>query len=209
MKFMLGEKIDMTQTFNTDGDVLPITLIRVGKNQILQVKTKEKEGYSSVQIGFGDRRAKNIKKPQRGAFKDFGNFRYVKEFRARAKDTEGAKQGDMLDASQFAPGEKVNVSGISKAKGFQGGVKRYGFGGASATHGTKHAHRQPGSIGATGPQKVLKGTRMAGRMGGARVTVRNLEIAGVDAERGVIALLGAVPGKRGTLLEIRCLSDSK
>ncbi len=200
MKFILGEKIGMSQIFDADGNVVPMTLVRATPNVVLRVRTKEKDGYEAVQVGFGERKAKNIKKPQRGHFKELGNFRYVKEF--RIKNLEFSR-GDKIDVSVFKEGDTMKISGISKAKGFQGVVKRHGFHGAPATHGTKHAHRQPGSIGATWPQRVIKGRRMAGRMGGERITVRNLKIAKVDVENNLLAVRGAVPGRRGTLLEIR------
>jgi large subunit ribosomal protein L3 len=200
MRFILGEKLGMSQIFDADGAVIPVTLIYAAPNTVLQVKTKEKDGYEAVQLGFGERKSKNIKKPQRGHFKNLGNFRFLKEF--RTKNAEFSR-GDKIDVSIFKEGDTIRVSGISKAKGFQGVVKRHGFHGAPATHGTKHAHREPGSIGATWPQRVVKGRRMAGRMGGERVTVRNLKIAKVDVENNLLMIKGAVPGRRGTLLEIR------
>lgn len=189
----------MAQIFDGEGNVVPVTLIRATPNTVLQVKTKDKDGYEAIQVGFGQRRLKNIKKPQRGHFKELGNFRYVREFRGSGS----LKLGDGVDVSFFKEGDVVKVSGISKGKGFQGVVKRHGFHGAPATHGTKHAHRQPGSIGATWPQRVIKGMRMAGRMGGDRVSVRNLKVVKVDVESNMLAVKGAVPGRRGTLLEIR------
>ena len=206
MKFLLGEKLKMTQIFRKDGAVMPVTLVKVLPNVVLQTKTKEKDGYEAVQAGAGERKLKNIKKPQRGHFKELGNFRYVREFRSdkrQATSDKGLTRGDKVDVSVFQEGDSVKVSGISKSKGFQGVVKRHGFHGAPATHGTKHAHRQPGSIGATWPQRVIKGMRMAGRMGGERISVRNLKIAKVDKENNLLAIIGAVPGKPGTLLEIR------
>lgn len=209
MKFLLGEKIGMSQIFEGDGRVIPATLIRAWPNVVVQVKSKEKDGYEAVQVGFGTRKAKNIKKPQRGHFKDVGNFRYVREFRLRqlpTTDYELPTRGDKIDISVFQEGDVVKVSGVSKAKGFQGVVKRHGFHGAPATHGTKHAHREPGSIGGGGGRaggRVVKGMRMAGRMGGERVTVRNLKVAKVDAENNILAVSGAIPGRRGTLIEIR------
>lgn len=199
MKSILGEKLGMSQIFDQAGNVVPVTLVRVAPNIVVQAKTKEKDGYEAVQVGMGERRAKNIRKPQQGHFKNLGNFKYAKEFRTSEKLERGAK----IDASVFQEGDSVKVSGISKAKGFQGVVKRHGFHGAPATHGTKHAHREPGSIGATWPQRVIKGMRMAGRMGGVRVTTKGLKIAKVDADNNLLAIRGAVPGKPGTLLEIR------
>lgn len=201
MKSILGEKIGMSQIFDKEGNVIPVTLVRVVPNIVVQAKTKDKDGYEAVQVGMGERKAKNIRKPQQGHFKDLGSFRHVKEFRTGEKLERGVK----IDASVFQEGDSVRVSGISKAKGFQGVVKRHGFHGAPATHGTKHAHREPGSIGATWPQRVIKGMRMAGRMGGERISVKNLKIAKVDADNNLLAIKGAVPGRPGTLLEIRGL----
>lgn len=206
----------MSQIFDKEGNVIPVTLIKATPNVVLQTRTKEKDNYEAVQVGFETRKQKNIKKPQLGHFKGLGDFRYVREFRtpqlpasrlAQAPAERASFQlparGDKIDVSIFKEGDIVKVSGISKAKGFQGVVKRHGFHGAPATHGTKHAHRQPGSIGATWPQRVIKGRRMAGRMGGERVTVRNLKIAKIDSENNLIAVKGAIPGRRGTLIEIR------
>ncbi len=195
----MGEKIGMSQIFDKEGNVVPVTLVKVWPNVVLQAKTKEKDGYTAVQIGAGERKAKRIARPQAEHFKDLGNFRKVKEFRTEEKLERGTK----LDAGLFQEGELVKVTGISKAKGFQGVVKRHGFHGAPATHGTKHAHREPGSIGATWPQRVIKGMRMAGRMGGVRITTRNLEVAKVDVENNMLAIKGAVPGVKGTWLEIK------
>lgn len=191
----------MGQIFDVGGNVIPVTLVRATPATVLRVKTKEKDGYEAVQIGVGERKLKRIKKPQRGHFKDLGNFRQVREFRG----SDAVERGQKIDVSVFQEGDTVKVSGISKAKGFQGVVKRHGFHGAPASHGTKHAHREPGSIGGGGRAggKVAKGKRMAGRMGGERVTVRNLKIAKVDKENSMLAVRGAVPGRRGTLLEIR------
>lgn len=202
MKFLLGEKISMSQIFDKNGNVVPVTLVHAAPNVVLQVRTKEKDGYEAVQVGFGERKQKNIKKPQKVYFKDLGNFQYVREFRTNDKFERGQK----ADVSVFQEGDMVKVSGVSKAKGFQGVVKRHGFHGAPATHGTKHAHREPGSIGGSGGRaggRVAKGIRMAGRMGGERITVRNLKIAKVDVENNMLAIKGAIPGRRGTLVEIR------
>jgi len=202
MKALLGEKVNMSQIFDDVGNVIPVTLIRVWPNVVLQARTKEKDGYGAVQVGMGARRPKNINKAQKGHFEDLGNFRFVKEFRTDDTLERGAK----LDVSVFAEGDMVKVSGISKGKGFQGVMKRHGFHGAPATHGTKHAHREPGSIGGSGGRaggRVAKGIRMAGRMGGDRVTVQNLKIAKIDVDTNMLAIKGAVPGRRGTLLEIR------
>jgi large subunit ribosomal protein L3 len=199
MKAILAEKVNMSQLFDEKGNVIPVTIVRATPNTVIQVKTKDKDGYAAVQVGFGERKKKNIKKPQLGHFKELGGFMHIKEF--RGSDIKN-QRGEKIDVSVFKEGDIVKVSGISKGKGFQGVVKRHGFHGASATHGTKHAHRQPGSIGATWPQRVIKGMRMAGRMGSDRISVRNLKIVKVDAENNLLAIKGAVPGRRGTLLEI-------
>ena len=198
---MLGEKIGMTQIFDKDRNVVPVTLVRATDNTVITAKTKDKDGYTAVQIGFGERKIKNIKKPQRGHFKELGNFMRVREFRVGADELK--ERGEKIAVSIFAEGDRVKVSGISKSKGFQGVVKRHGFHGAPATHGTKHAHRQPGSIGAVWPQRVVKGRRMAGRTGGVRKSIMNLKIAKVDEKNKILAIHGAIPGRRGTLIEIR------
>jgi large subunit ribosomal protein L3 len=207
LKYILGTKIGMTQIFTAEGSVVPVTLIQATPSVVIQIKTKEKDGYGAMQVGFGERKVKNIKKPQKGHFKELGNFRYVREFRVlQTTNYKLPVRGEKIDVSVFSEGDSVKVSGISKAKGFQGVVKRHGFHGAPATHGTKHAHREPGSIGGGGGRaggRVVKGMRMAGRMGGERVTTRGLKIAKVDVENNIIAIKGAVPGRRGTLLEIR------
>jgi len=206
MKFILGEKIGMSQLFDAEGRVIPVTMVRASANTVLQVRTQERDGYTAVQVGMGDRREKQIKKAQKVHFDDFGNFRYVREFRLKDITDGVLARGERIAASVFEEGDTVKVSGISKAKGFQGVVKRHGFHGAPATHGTKHAHREPGSIGGGGGRaggRVAKGIKMGGRMGADRVTVKNLKIVKVDAAENLIAVSGAVPGRRGTLLEIR------
>ena len=200
MKVILGTKENMSQIFTEDGKVVPVTLIKTGPVTVTQVKTKEKDGYSAIQVGYGERALKNINKAQQGHLKDLGNFRYLKEFRI-PEGTE-IKVGDIINPADFEAGDKVKASSYSKGKGFQGVVKRHGFAGGPRTHGQKHSEREPGSIGATGPQRVLKGTRMAGRMGNDKVTLSNVKVVQVDAENNVIALKGAIPGRRGTLVEI-------
>lgn len=206
MKVILGEKIEMSQIFDKEGNVIPVTLVRATPNVVLRVKTKEKDGYEAVQIGFGTRKPKNIKKPQAKYFGGLGNFRYVREFRKlSATSYQLPARGEKIDISMFSEEDIIKVSGISKGKGFQGVMKRHGFHGAPASHGTKHAHREPGSIGGAGRAggRVAKGMRMAGRMGSDRVTVRNLKIAKIDLENNMLAIKGAIPGRRGTLVEIR------
>jgi large subunit ribosomal protein L3 len=202
MKFILGTKEQMTQFFTEDGLVVPATIISVSKAAVTQIKSVDTDGYDSVQIASGERKEKNINKAQRGHFGDKGNFRFVKEFRLKNGETSELQVGDVLDASVFEAGDIVAVSGISKGKGFQGPVKRHGFSGAPTSHGHRHDTRRAGSIGATGPQRVFKGTRMAGRMGSDRITVKNLEVIAVDAKNGQLLVKGALPGRRGTLLEV-------
>jgi len=192
----------MTQVFGDDGNVIPITIVETSPMTVIQERTQERDGYQALQFGFGARKKKNLRKSELGAWKDLGNFEAVRE----ARGMSGIARGEKLDLTQFQAGDMVKVSGISKAKGFQGVMKRHGFHGKFATHGTKHAHREPGSIGGGGGRaggRVVLGMKMAGRMGADRVSVKNLEIIKVDPERGVLALKGAVPGRRGTLLEIR------
>ena len=200
MKFILGKKIGMTQIFDNNNNVLPATLIKAGPCFVVQVKNKEKDRYEAVQIGFEEIKDKKVKKPQKGHFKKHGlekNYYYLREF-----SNNKLKSGDKIDLSLFNNGEIVSVSGISKGKGFQGVVKRHGFKGSPASHGTKHTLRAPGSIGSAFPERVFKGKKMAGRMGGDRIVVKGLEIVGIDKENNLLALKGAVPGKKGTLLEI-------
>lgn len=191
----------MTQIFSEEGKVFPVTEISAGPVLVTQVKTKDKDGYESVQVGYGEKAAKNVKKPQAGHYKELGNFRYVKEFKIPV--TEDLKIGSSIEVKDFEEGDKIRISAFSKGKGFQGVVKRYGFKGGPRTHGQKHSEREPGSIGATGPQRVFKGTRMGGRMGNDRVTLKNVEIIKIDKENNKIFVKGSVPGRRGTLIEIQ------
>jgi len=202
MKFILGTKEEMSQIFAEDGQVFPVTIINAGPIVVTQVKGQEKDGYGAVQFGYGEKNKKNINKAITGHIKEKGNFRVLREFRG-GKDASSLKEGDQIDISVFEEGDTVEVSGITKGKGFQGVVKRHGFHGGPRSHGQKHSEREPGSIGATGPQRVFKGTRMGGRMGGDRVTVKNLKIVSIDKENNKVAVLGAIPGRRGTLVEIK------
>lgn len=190
----------MTQMFDAAGLVTPITVIEVSPSVITQVKTKQNDGYSAVQVGY-DLKRKKMNKPLAGHLKDLNNLRYLREFRIN-EDQSGMARGREILISLFKEGESVDVSGISKSFGFQGVVKRHGFAGATRTHGTKHSHREPGSIGSTWPQRVIKGKKMAGRMGGERKTVKNLKIMKIDQENNLLAVSGAVPGRKGVLLEI-------
>jgi len=198
IKFLVGKKKEMTQVFNEEGRVSPVTIIDVlSPLTITQIKKKSTDGYCALQLGFEKTTEKHVAKPQRGHSKKAGEnlFAHFIEIKIPEDQVEAYKVGDVFDSSVFAEGDMVVVSGISKGKGFQGGVKRYGFKGGRRTHGQKHSEREPGSIGAGGLQRVLKGTRMAGRMGSDKVTIKNLRIVGVSADS--VAVKGAVPGVRG------------
>jgi len=202
MKAILGKKLNMTQIWNAEGKVVPVTVIEAGPCTVTQVKSAEKDGYAAVQLGFGNK--KKITKPLQGHLKNLPRLRWFREVRCQVSGVSGSevKRGDAVDVSIFAPGDIVKVSGTSKGKGFQGVVKRHGFHGSPATHGHKDQLRMPGSIGSGGVQKVFKGTRMAGRMGGERATVSNLEVVAVDKEKNQLMIKGAVPGARGGLVVI-------
>lgn len=201
MKFILGKKKGMTQIYNAAGDVHPVTVIEAGPVVVTQVKTVDKDGYTSVQIGFGTRKATRIAKAQKGHFKELGSFSHVREFR-----TEGDaafKVGDKIDTSIFAEGDKVTITGTSKGKGFQGVVKRHGFAGGSRTHGQKHSEREPGTIGGGLRTRVPSGMRMAGRMGSDTITVPNLKVVQVNPASNLLLIEGAVPGVPGSLVLIK------
>jgi len=198
MKFILGLKIGMTQIFDEKGKIVPVTLVEAGPCQVLQLKTKEKEGYGSVQIGFMGKKENKIRKSEKGK-----GFKFIKEFRLSGKESEVLNVGDTFDVSVFQENDKIKVSGMSIGKGFQGGVKRWGFSGRNATHGMKHEQRTLGSVGCTIPARVVKGRKMPGRTGYDRVTVDNLEVAKIDKENNLLAIKGMLPGRKGTLLEIK------
>lgn len=208
MKAILARKLQMSQIFDRDGNRIPVTILEAGPVVVTQVKTREKDGYDALQVGFGKKRT--TKKPVRGVLKgtpmEATGARWVREL---AVPTEGIERGSTINVDIFAEGDVVAVSGTTKGHGFQGGVKRHGFHGQSKTHGTKHAHRQPGSIsgpGRVGGGKVPKGKRMAGRMGSERVTVRGLKVVKIDAEKNYLFVKGPVPGRAGGLIEVRTLS---
>jgi large subunit ribosomal protein L3 len=199
MKYILGKKREMVQYYKEDGTVHPATIVDAGPITVTQIKTKEKDGYTAVQVGYGAKKASRTSKPVLGHFKNLGPFQDVVEFDA---PIDGVNVGDTMDASVFAAGDTVVVSGVSKGKGFQGVVKRHGFHGGPRSHGQKHSEREPGSIGGGLRNRVPKGMRMAGRMGSDRITTKNLTILAVDPESNVILVKGALPGRRGTLLEV-------
>ncbi len=190
----------MTQIYDAFGTAIPVTAVEVRGNVVTQVRTKDADGYEAIQVGEGTRNPNRINKAQKGHFKDLGSFASIKEFRTDSAVQQ--KVGDKMDISQFKAGDMVTVSATSKGKGFQGVVKRHGFGGGPRTHGQKHSERESGSIGGGLRTRVPVGMRMAGRMGSDRITVKNLKIAHIDTEESVIYVGGAVPGRRGTLVEI-------
>lgn len=201
MKFILGLKEKMVQYFQEDGKVIPVTAISAGPVNIVKVLEKSKNGYDAIQVGFGLQKEKRIKKAQKGQMQ--GNFfRTLKEFRLKPEDKVDCKEGDILDVSIFNIGDSLQVSSISKGKGFQGVIKRHGFKGGPRTHGQKHSEREPGSIGGGLRNRVPKGMRMAGRMGSDKITQKNLKVVFVDQENNLLLVKGAIAGRKGTLVEI-------
>lgn len=210
MKEILGKKLGMTQIVDEKGLVTPITLIEAGPCYVTQKKTEEKDGYNAIQVGFGEMREKNLNKPKAGHLKKSSAppLRYLREFRVTTSDDY--EEGQKIDASIFAVGDTVDVIGTSKGKGFAGVVKRHNFRGGPKTHGQSDRWRASGSVGAgSTPGRVFKGTRMAGRMGNQRVTVRNLKVALVDADKNLVAIKGAVPGSKNGLVIIRAAGKGR
>lgn len=206
MKFILGIKDGMTQVFDEQGIAHPATVLRVRPNVVTQVKTTETDGYNAVQVATVEQKLERIAKAQQVHLG--GGYAHVKEFRVRVNGDESVAdftKGQTLDAAVFAPGDAVQVSATSKGKGFQGVVKRHGFAGGRGSHGQKHSLREPGSIGATGFGRVIKGMRMAGRMGSDRITVKNLTVLQVNPEENVLLIKGAIPGRKGSLVEVRSI----
>ncbi|MCK5466312.1 50S ribosomal protein L3 [Candidatus Parcubacteria bacterium] len=210
MKFILGKKIGMSQVFIDSEDakkVVPVTLIEVGPCVVTQIREEKKDGYQAVQIGFLEK--KKINKPLAGHLKDLGKLRYLREFRL---DKNGVgkssvekieyKLGDEINASVFETGDKVKIAGVSKGKGFQGVMKRHNFKCGQASHGQKHSNRKPGSIGSAYPEHVIKGKKMAGRMGGVQSTQLGLEVVEVDKEKNLLIIKGSVPGNNGVLVRV-------
>ncbi|MDH7604963.1 MAG: 50S ribosomal protein L3 [Melioribacter sp.] len=204
MPGLLAKKLGMTNIFAEDGKIIPVTVLEAGPCIVYAVKTKEKDGYESLQLGFGERKEKHVNKPQLAVFQKLGLKppRVLKEF--RNFEIENYKIGDEIKVDIFQEGDKVKVSGKSKGKGFQGVVKRHGFGGVgSTTHGQSDRVRAPGSIGASSfPSRVFKGQRMAGRMGYENVTIRNLKVVKVIPEKNIIMVKGAVPGSINSIVAI-------
>lgn len=210
MKGIIGKKVGMTQIFGEDGQAIPVTVIQAGPCYVTQIRTAEKEGYTAVQLGFEElspkrNGASRLNKPKQGHLKRNGmnlpDLRYLREFRTKDVDVE---EGQRLTADVFSQGDRIDVVGASKGRGTAGTVKRHNFNRQKKTHGQSDRERAPGSIGATStPGRVLKGTRMAGRMGNERVTVQNLEVVVVDAEKNLLAVRGSVPGSKGGILLIK------
>ena len=202
MKGLIGKKIGMTQIFNEFGAALPVTIIEAGPCFVTQVRKPKRDGYSAVQLGFGEESARRLTGGQLGHLQrnKLPPVRYLREFRVR---NSGLKEGDSITVDAFELGDRVDVVGVSKGKGFQGGVKRHGFAGGPKTHGQSDRQRAPGSIGATStPGRVFKGTRMSGHMGSERVTSQNLKVELIDKERNLIGVRGSVPGPRGGVVVI-------
>lgn len=199
MKFILGKKVSMTQLFDEKGVVTPVTMVEIGSNTVIRTKSVETDGYAAVQIGYGSRKESRVSKAELGST---GGKAYeeVQEFRIPGNET--FESGAEILVSTFEKGDDIIVTGTSKAKGFQGVVKRHGFHGGPRTHGQKHSEREPGSIGGGLRTRVPKGMRMAGRTGGDTVTVKGLKIVAVDTEKNLLFISGAVPGRRGTLISI-------
>jgi len=195
-KYIIGKKLEMSQIFDETGKVTPVTKVLAGPCFVTYIKNKEKDGYASVQLGFSN--TKKISKSVRGHLKNIGPFKYLREF--RIEEEPKVKVGQELRASIFSKEDPVHVTGISKGKGFQGVVKRWGFHGSPASHGHKDQLRMPGSIGATGEARVKKGKKMPGRMGADKVTVKNLKVVDIDEKNNILFIKGAIPGKRKSLV---------
>jgi len=202
---IIGEKLGMTQVFDDQARAIPVTVIKAGPCRVVQIKTEETDGYNSIQISFGDVKPGRVNKPEAGHFAKAGvaPARHLAEI--RVDDPAAYKVGQEIRiADLFQPGTKADVSGVSKGKGFAGVMERHNFSGQGGSHGNHKAHRAPGSIGACAtPARVFKGMRMAGRLGGERVTTLNIEIVGVDGERDLLLLGGAVPGPKGSVVLVR------
>ena len=200
-KAIIGKKIGMTQLFDEKGNVIPVTVVEAGPCVVVTKKTTENDGYEAVQIGYGDIADKNVNKPMKGHFAkaDVAAKRNLKEF--RLEDCAALNIGDIIKADTFVNGDKVDVCGVSKGKGYAGTIKRWNFGRLKESHGTGPVHRHGGSLGAcSSPSRVFKGKKMAGHLGNERVTVQNLSVVKVDAEKNILAVKGAVPGPKGGIV---------
>ncbi len=203
-KAIVGEKVGMTQVWDDQNRVVPVTVLRVAPVRVVQVKTPERDGYSAVQVTYGTRKPSRLTKPEAGHYQRAGVEPGARLVELRVDDSSGYQVGQELTAELLEPGEKVDVTAVSKGKGFAGVMKRHNFRGLGASHGAHKVHRAPGAIGACAtPARVFKGTRMAGRMGANRVTTLNLEVVQSDPERELLLVKGAVPGPRGGLVLVR------
>lgn len=202
MKGILGKKLGMTQIFTEEGIVVPVTVVEAGPNVVTQVKTVEKDGYNAIQVGFEDAKEKSLNKPQKGHLAAANVLKkHLKEFRVDA--VEEFTVGQEIKADLFAAGEKIDVTGTSKGKGFQGPIKRHGQSRGPESHGSRY-HRSPGSMGACSfPGRVFKNKKLAGHMGSVKVTVQNLEVVRVDADKNLILVKGAIPGPKGSMVTIK------
>ena len=202
MKGILWKKIGMTQIFTEHGEVIPVTVVEAGPVVVTQVKTTENDGYTAIQVGFGDAKEKSLNKPQKGHLAAANTLKkHLKEF--RVDSVEGYTVGQEIKADLFAAGELIDVTGISKGKGFQGPIKRHGQSRGPETHGSRY-HRRPGSMGACSyPGRVFKNKKLAGHMGSVKVTVQNLEVVRVDADKNFILVKGAIPGAKGSVVTIK------
>jgi large subunit ribosomal protein L3 len=203
-KAIVGTKVGMTQVWDDQNRIVPVTMLQVTPARVVQIKRPDTDGYSALQVTYGTKKVKALTKPEAGHFEKGGVEPGVRLVELRLDDTSEYEVGQELAADLLSPGDLVDVTAVSKGKGFAGGMKRHNFSGQRASHGAHRVHRAPGSIGgASTPGRVFKGTRMAGRMGGQKVTTLNLEVVSADAERNVVLVRGAVPGPRGGLVLIR------
>lgn len=202
---IIGQKLGMTQIFDDDAQAKPVTVIKAGPVRVVQIKTPESDGYSAIQVAFGEARSNRVNKPTQGHFAKAGVAPARALLEIRTPDTSGFSVGQEISVAEvFEAGQKADVTGTSKGKGFSGVMKRHNFAGQGASHGTHKTHRAPGAIGACAtPARVFKGMRMPGRMGNDQVTTLNLEVVGVDTERGLLLLGGAVPGPKGSYVVVR------
>ncbi len=203
-KAIVGEKVGMTQVWDDANRVVPVTVLRVTPLRVVQVKTNERDGYSALQVTYGEKQAKKLTKPEAGHFAKNGVAPGVRLVELRLDDISAFEIGQEIGVDSFAAGDQIDVTAISKGKGFAGTMKRHNFSGQKASHGTHRVHRKPGSVGACAtPARVFKGTRMSGRMGGEKVTTLNLVVVEANAEDGVLLVKGAVPGPKGGLVIVR------
>ncbi len=208
-KGLIGKKIGMTQLFDENGKVIPVTVVEAGPCTVVQKKTIENDGYAAVQVGFGDVKVTKVNKPMAGHFKkaDVAPKKVLKEF--RLEDTDSVNVGDILKADTFAVGDRVDVVGTSKGKGTAGVIKRWNFSRLKETHGTGPVHRHAGSLGVIDPARIFKGKKMAGHLGSEKVTVQNLDVVKVDVENNLIAIKGAIPGPKNGIVVIADSVKSK